>query len=208
MPTSAPMTAPTHPAHASAPPHAQLPPSTWITRFAPLLETCASACGTRHALDVACGYGRHARWLHAHGWHVTAVDHDGAALDTLTDLEPGVRRVQADIEADPWPLPGERFSAIIVTHYLWRPLWPTLLASLADGGVLLVETFAQGQETVGRPRRSAFLLAPGELLQVCAPLRVVAYEDGYLSDPPRFIQRIAAVRARTDADRTARYPLP
>ena len=81
----------------------------------------------------------------------------------------------------------------MVTNYLWRPLWPTLLASLAPGGVLVYETFAAGNETVGKPSRPDFLLQPGELLRLCQGLRVVAYEDGFLDAPARFVQRIAAI---------------
>ena len=82
----------------------------------------------------------------------------------------------------------------MVTNYLWRPLIPTLLASLAPGGVLIYETFAAGHETVGKPSRPDFLLKPGELLQVCQALRTVAFEDGYEDRPTqRFVQRIAAV---------------
>jgi hypothetical protein len=83
---------------------------------------------------------------------------------------------------------------VVVTNYLWRALLPTLVASVAPGGVLLYETFAVGNETVGKPSRPDFLLQPGELLQVSAGLRVVAYEDGFLPNPARFIQRIVAVR--------------
>jgi hypothetical protein len=80
----------------------------------------------------------------------------------------------------------------VVTNYLWRPLLPLLLQSLAPGGCLLYETFAAGNETVGRPARPDFLLQPGELLRVCADLQVVAYENGFLKGPDRFVQRIAA----------------
>jgi hypothetical protein len=69
------------------------------------------------------------------------------------------------------------------------------MQSVAPGGVLIYETFAAGNETVGKPSRPDFLLQPGELLQACNALRVVAYEDGFLDSPPRFVQRIAAVRA-------------
>ncbi len=104
----------------------------------------------------------------------------------------------ADIENGPWPFAGRQFDAVVVTHYLWRPLLPTLLASLAPGGVLIYETFTQGNETVGKPSRPDFLLRTGELLALCRDLRVVAFEDGFESGPegqtPRFIQRIAAVR--------------
>ena len=42
----------------------------------------------------------------------------------------GALVLQADIENGPWPLPGERFDAVVVTNYLWRPLWPQVLASV------------------------------------------------------------------------------
>ena len=87
-----------------------------------------------------------------------------------------------------------QFDAVVVTNYLWRPLFPTLLASLAPGGVLIYETFAAGNETVGKPSRPDFLLQPGELLLLCKNLHVVAFEDGFLNNPDRFVQRIAAIR--------------
>lgn len=147
-------------------------------------------------LDVACGGGRHLRWFAERGHPVTGVDVDTTAASAQV---PTARLLTADIENGPWPLSDvsgrpEQFAAIVVTNYLWRPLLPTLVASLAPGGVLLYETFAQGNETVGRPARADFLLRPGELLQVCAGLKVVAYENGYLDNPARFVQRIAAVR--------------
>jgi len=106
--------------------------------------------------------------------------------------------VQADIENEPWPLMDgtkpRQFDAVVVTRYLWRPLLSTILQSLAPSGVLLYETFANGNETVGKPSRPDFLLEPGELLELCTNLRVVAYEDGYSEHPPSFIQRIVAVK--------------
>ncbi len=106
----------------------------------------------------------------------------------------------ADIEAGPWPFAGQQFAGIVVTNYLWRPLFPSLLASLATGGVLIYETFAAGNASVGKPSRPDFLLQPGELLQRCAALRVVAYEEGFLDAPARYVQRIAAVREAQSAE--------
>ena len=141
-------------------------------------------------LDVACGSGRHVRWMAAQGFAVTGVDRDAAALAGLAAC---ARIVVADLECGPWPMAGQRFDAVIVTNYLWRPLWPALLSSLADGGVLIYETFALGNEAFGKPSNPDFLLRPGELLDACRGLRVVAYEDGLLGDPLRRIQRIVAV---------------
>jgi SAM-dependent methyltransferase len=152
-------------------------------------------------LDVACGSGRHLRWLVAQGFAVTGVDRDAAAVEALRPL---AEVVVADIENGPWPLAGRRFDAVVVTNYLWRPLWPTLLASLADGGTLICETFADGQQTIGRPARPEFLLQAGELLRLCQGLHVVAYEHGFEPEPARFVQRIVAVSA---PPALARHPL-
>jgi SAM-dependent methyltransferase len=142
-------------------------------------------------LDVACGHGRHLHWFARHGHAVTGIDRDPEAIAAAQPLG---RAIQADIENGPWPLPGETFAGVVVTNYLWRPLFTQVLASVAEGGVLLYETFAEGNETVGKPSRPDFLLRHGELLALCAGLRVVAYEDGFLPEPERFVQRIAAVR--------------
>ena len=84
-----------------------------------------------------------------------------------------------------------------------------LLASLAPGGLLLYETFAHGNASVGKPSRPDFLLQPGELLQRCQGLRVLGYEDGFCTGPERFVQRICAVRETPSADDAPpRYPLP
>jgi len=115
------------------PPHAA-PPSDWIVRWTPLLPPGA------RVLDVACGHGRHARWLAAAGHRVTAIDRDADLLAPLAGL---AETVQADLEGGPWPLPGRRFDAVVVTNYLWRPLFPALLDAVAPGGLLIYETFAQ-----------------------------------------------------------------
>ncbi len=155
-------------------------------------------------LDVACGGGRHVRWFAERGCAVTAVDRDAAAVEPLRAI---ARVVVADLEAGAWPLPGETFDAVVVTNYLWRPLLPTIVASVATGGVLVYETFAVGNETVGRPSNPDFLLRPGELLTAAQGLRVVAYEDGFVEPPPRFVQRLCAVRAVAAAAAPVRYPL-
>lgn len=186
---------------------AQADPSRWVARWSGLVPAGGAV------LDVAAGGGRHARWFASRGHPVVAVDRDPAALAALRAM-PGVDVRDADLEGAPWPLPAEQpFSAVIVTHYLHRPLWPHLLDALAPGGVLIYETFAQGNETVGKPSNPAFLLAPGELLDaVRGRLRVVAYEDGFVAAPREaFVQRICAVREGATPTAGAgipRYELP
>ena len=159
--------------------------SAWVRRWSHLVAPGASV------LDVACGAGRHVRWFAERGCRVTAVDRDAATVEPLRALA-DVR--VADIEAGPWPLQGMRFDAVICTNYLWRLLLPTLVTSVGKDGVLVYETFAVGNETVGRPSNRNFLLRHGELLKVAEGLRIVAYEDGFVAAPDRFVQRLVAVR--------------
>lgn len=178
--------------------HATLAPSPWVVRWSTLIPA-----GGR-VLDVACGSGRHVRWLVERGFAVTGVDRDAAAIEPLQPLGD---IVIADIEGGPWPFDGRTFDAVIVTNYLWRRGLPDIVAAVAPGGALIYETFAIGNETVGRPSRPDFLLLPGELLQAASGLRVVAYEDGFLDAPARFVQRIAAVRPTGLSASPPRHPL-
>jgi len=172
--------------------HVELRPSTWISRFAHLVPAGA------RPLDLACGHGRHALLFAARGAHVLAVDRDATALATLAGV-PGIETRFADLEGGPWPFGDERFDAIVVCHYLHRPLFPNLVAALAADGTLLYETFAQGNEAFRRPTNPAFLLRAGELLQLAAAatpmLTVVAFEQGLADDAdrPAVVQRLAAV---------------
>jgi SAM-dependent methyltransferase len=172
-------------------------PSPWVVRWSALIAPHGSV------LDLAAGSGRHTTWLAAQGLRVTAVDRDAEAMQSLSGH---AEVVVADFESGPWPFAGRRFDGVVVTNYLWRPLFAPLVAALAAGGVLVYETFASGQETVGRPTRPDFLLARGELLDAMQGLRIVAFEDGFLSDPERFVQRAVAVREAASAT-PPRYPL-
>lgn len=170
----------------SAPGNAAIP-SAWVTRWSHLVAPGGQV------LDVACGSGRHLRWFAQRGHHVTGVDRDATAVAPLRSV-PNTELVVADIEGGPWPFTGRHFDAVVVTRYLWRERLADIVASVGPGGVLIYETFAAGNETVGKPSNPRFLLMPGELLQIASGLRVVAYEDGVEADPARFVQRIVAAR--------------
>lgn len=176
------------PTHDGAPGEA---PSAWVTRQARHFRPGGPV------LDLACGSGRHARWLAAQGFPVLAVDRDPAALASLAGTA-GVEVRQADLEAGAWPLPGRRFAGIVVTRYLHRPLLPILASALAPGGVLIYETFMQGNEAWGRPSRPEFLLAPGELARFAAQvgLEVIDSGEGFQAEPrPAVVQAICCRRS-------------
>ena len=160
-------------------------PSPWVVQWAGLIASGAAV------LDVAAGGGRHSRFLAGRGHKVTAVDRDISAIAADPDIE----SIQADLEdGSPWPLAGRRFGAIVVTNYLHRPLFPRLIDSLEAGGVLLYETFMEGNERFGRPTEPDFLLKEGELLDVVrGRFAVMAYEARLISEPKMaMVQRIAA----------------
>jgi len=138
------------------------------------------------------------------GHPVTGVDRNPDAIAAVSALG---ESICADIENGPWPLQGRTFGGVIVTNYLWRPLWPLILNSLAPNGVLIYATFSAGNDTVGKPSRPDFLLSHAELLGVCSALRIVAFEEGFEQQPERFVQRIVAVRETGGAPTPARYPL-
>jgi SAM-dependent methyltransferase len=160
-------------------------PSSWIVHWAGLVPPGSTV------LDLAAGSGRHTRFFAERGHKVTAVDRDVSKLVPQANVE----IVQADLEdGSPWPLPGRRFGAVVVTNYLHRPLFPALLDALSPGGVLLYETFMEGNERFGRPSNPEFLLKDGELLEIVrGRFSVVAYEARMISEPKMaMVQRIAA----------------
>ncbi len=160
---------------------------TWFSRHAPLIPAGA------RVLDLACGGGRHARFFAERGHPVTAIDRDLSGVDDLQG-DDRFELIEADLEAAPWPLQGRDFAAVVVSNYLWRPRVPDLIALVAPAGLLLYQTFAVGQEALGRPQNRDFLLAPGELLSwLDESFTVVSYESG-IEDELRVIQRVAAIR--------------
>ena len=175
-----------------------LPVSPWVARFAPLATA-------GEALDLACGSGRHTRLLAARGMQVTALDRNAELLSPLAG--PNVTTLQHDLEAEDavWPFEPGRFALIVVTNYLHRPLFPQLAASLRPDGILVYETFAQGNQIYGKPSNPDFLLAPQELLGLAREggLQVLAYEDGHVDRPhPAQVQRLCAAGpgfAKTEA---------
>jgi SAM-dependent methyltransferase len=177
-----------------APSHDIQSPSPWVVRWAALIRPGGEV------LDVACGSGRHARHLAARGYRVVAVDRDAAALETLAAV-PGVQVRAADLEAASWPFPPGRFDGVVVVNYLHRPLFGDLVGALRPGGVLIYETFMQGNEALGRPSNPDFLLRPGELVGAFGErLAVVAFEQGRVDEPkPAVIQRVCAARAAAES---------
>jgi SAM-dependent methyltransferase len=161
-----------------------------VRRFAPLIQQGG------HVLDLAAGGGRHTSLLLDMGFRVMAVDRNVDALRALAGARCAVRELdlESGVPEDALGALGGGYDGILVTNYLHRPLLPALAPALAPGGIVIYETFAAGNERLGRPSNPDFLLRPGELLEAFAGLTVIAFEQGEVVMPrPAVIQRIAAV---------------
>jgi tellurite methyltransferase len=143
------------------------PPSPFVVHALDVLTaTTTPSPAWGRALDVACGRGRHALLLAAHGFDVEAVDFALPALTTLmrTAATRGVaaRCLAADVTT--WPIPTARYALVVVVDFLERALFPVLRSAVAPGGALLYETYRRSDEPdTTPPRRAEFLLEPGEL---------------------------------------------
>jgi len=164
--------------------------SPWVRRYAPLIPG-------GDVLDLACGNGRHTRHLASLGHLVVAVDRDADALALAAGPDITTSNIDLEEAGAAWPFGPARFAGIVVTNYLHRPLTAAMIASLAPDGVLIYETFADGNAQFGKPSNPDFLLKPGELLDWAREhgLRVVAFEEGVVDAPKTaMVQRICAVK--------------
>ncbi len=137
------------------------------------------------ALDVACGAGRNALYLAAAGYQVDAIDISRVALDRLgataqaRDLE--VTCIETDLESG--ELPDQSYDLIVMARYSQPSLIPRLLHLLRAGGHFLCEEHLATDCDVIGPSNPAFQMAPNQLLQLAAELRVLYYREALVEDP-------------------------
>ena len=163
-----------------------LPISKWLEDHSSLFQA------EDKVLDLACGSGRHSIFLAQKGCAVTAVDIDTAAIRSLGLSELNI--IDADLEQGNWPFEVNTFDAILVSNYLWRPLFAPLIATLKPGGIILYETFAKGNEEYGRPKNPNFLLEEGELPAVFKGFEVLDYYNGTRTFPQTSVRQGIAAR--------------
>lgn len=167
----------------------------WNARYADAERSAAAWVLREHvhllpeqgeALDLACGLGANALLMAEHGLRVRAWDFSSTAIERLEQEAQrrgfSLRGEVCDVVQAP-PEPAS-FDVIVVSHFLERSLMPYLFAALRPGGLLFYQTFTTDRvENVTTPGNPAFLLAPNELLELCRPLRLLAYrEDGPYGD--------------------------
>jgi len=164
--------------------HATAEPSPWLQRWVHLLPA-----GGR-VLDVACGSGRHLRWLAGRGLRMTGIDRDAAALAGLgrprRPLRCGIDRgryrerpLALALAASSTRRRHQLPVATAVANNCW--------ASLASGGRAGLRDLCSRQFKPSASRRGPISCSsPASCWTACAGLRIVAYEDGFLDHPDRF----------------------
>lgn len=126
----------------------------------PLIIDYAPLAAGRQALDIACGMGRHSKYLASLGFEVDALDISGVALEQLKEV-PHVHTKEVDF--DTYTLPEEKYDLIVCTYYLERRLFPQMIEALKPNGMILFETFLDHPENERAPSNPAFMLKKGEL---------------------------------------------
>jgi SAM-dependent methyltransferase len=140
-----------------------LSPSATLLKFAGEL----ARPGKSMTLDLACGYGRNAIVLAAHGCDVICVDRDLARLRHLDATKAAslsqaptynvaagrLTTLCADLSEALWPFTPNSFDTIINIHFLRLELIPCLLKTLRHDGYLYIESFGgQGRNYLELPR--------------------------------------------------------
>ena len=137
------------------------------------------------ALDVACGMGRNAIHLAAHGYAVDAMDISGVALARARERAGAagveVNWIETDLERP--DLAGGAYDVIVVARFLDRPLIPRLIDALRPGGHVVYDHHYITPADVGGPASRRFRARPNELLDRFRALRVLFYEEGITTDP-------------------------
>ena len=149
------------------------------------------------ALDLACGLGRNARFMAQHGYLVDAVDISTEGLQRAAQL------ASADDLAINWheldlglPAGFTGYQLITLFRYVNEPLLQSLADRLAPGGYLIVEEHLRTTVEVAGPQNPAFRVAPGELRQAVAGLKVLAAEESVVADPDGAQVALARLAAR------------
>jgi len=125
-----------------------------------LIEEYAHLATGKHALDIACGNGRHSKYLASLGFEVDALDISSVAIAQLQDQA----HIHAqEVDFDTYKLKEETYDLIVCTYFLERKLFPQMIKALKPHGILLMETFVHHSDNERTPSNPAFRLNEGEL---------------------------------------------
>lgn len=159
-----------------------------VERFWPL------ASHKSRALDLAAGLGGNSIYLADQGFDVDAVDISDVAVGRLKGRHPRVTPICADL--DQYAISVQTYDLILNIHFLNRRLFPLIMEGLKPGGVLIMETFLEGDPQEARETTCRdYLLRPNELLHAFLKLHILFYEEKE-NVPPIRASHLATLVAR------------
>jgi SAM-dependent methyltransferase len=144
------------------------------------LVSCAAELPAKGlALDLASGEGRNSIFLSELGFEVIALDISERALAKLRDAasRAGAPISPAVVDLQNYPLPDNRFDAVVVFNYLNRELAGSIARSLKPGGLLIYETLTIDYLKWNPDFNPRYLLARGELSEMFPTLRLLKYRE-------------------------------
>lgn len=152
-------------------------------------------------LDLACGDGHNGIYLALRGVPVVCLDISEKALlkATRTAKNTGVKIMvwKADLESPGHKtLPHTAYSAILVFRYLFRPLIEEIKDAVKPGGLVVYETFTEGQARFDKPKNPDHLLKYGELKRFFADWNIMYWFEGLLEEPRRAVAQVVARKPR------------
>ena len=128
-------------------------PIKFITEYAQLAKG-------KDALDIACGNGRHSKYLTTLGFEVDALDISSVAIAQLQGI-PHINAMEVDF--DTYTLKKNSYDLIVCTYFLERKLFPQMLEALKPDGIILIETFVDHEDNGRKATNPTFRLKKGEL---------------------------------------------
>jgi SAM-dependent methyltransferase len=162
----------------------------------PLVVAHCRSIPPGHALDVACGTGRHAVFLAQHGWTVTAVDYSRVAIDILRQrIEAGRLHIDArvvDLKESHSVISTDTYDLIVICNYLQRDLFPRLRQATQAGGAVIVIVAMVDADPGVKPMNPAFLVQPGELCRTFEDWRILHYRESKPAPGRRAVAELIA----------------
>jgi SAM-dependent methyltransferase len=166
----------------------------------PLLTRLAGELKPGRALDLACGTGRHANFLAAKGWRVTAVDGSRVGIELAKQAARAKRLevdwVVANLERHEFEIEPAAFDLICVFYYLQRDLFPQIRAGVRPTGHIVAAIHTVDEDPDAKPMNPDFLLQPGELLAEFSDWQVLHDYEGSATEDGHFDRRTAELVAR------------
>ncbi len=153
----------------------------------------------KHALDLACGSGRHTLFLTENGFAVDAVDISAVALETLSQQtqERSANILEADL--DTFTPEDGVYGLAVMTNYLDRALIERAKTALVSGGIFIIETYMAHPDNEKTDSNPDFLLAEKELQTVFRDWEILEYREFWNETFEKYRMRKQAVAAKKPA---------